>query len=95
MFMGVLLSGWYWVLPRDAVNVETQYMQRGGHLMMSEIHNTGSRAITDVVVQVHFESANGCEIYETMRIEVDSIRRSFFDCRRRSRDACRWLHGVG
>ena len=73
MFMGVLLSGWYWMLPRDSVNVETQYMQRGGHLMMSEIHNTGSRAITDVVVQVHFESANGSEIYETMRIEVDSI----------------------
>lgn len=67
------LSGWYWMLPRDSVNVETQYMQRGGHLMMSEIHNTGSRAITDVVVQVHFESANGSEIYETMRIEVDSI----------------------
>ena len=73
MFMGVLLSGWYWMLPRDSVNVETQYMQRGGHLMMSEIHNTGSRAITDVVVQVHFEYANGSEIYETMRIEVDSI----------------------
>ena len=73
MFMGVLLSGWYWMLQRDSVNVETQYMQRGGHLMMSEIHNTGSRAITDVVVQVHFESANGSEIYETMRIEVDSI----------------------
>ena len=73
MFFGVILSGWYWVLPRDAVNVETQYLQRGGHLLMCEIHNTGSREITDVVVQVHFASANGSEIYETMRIEVDSI----------------------
>jgi hypothetical protein len=73
MFMGVLLSGWYWVLPRDSVDVETQYMQRGGHLLMSEIHNTGSREITDVVVQVHFQSVNGSEIYQTMRIEVDSI----------------------
>ena len=73
MFIGVILSGWYWVLPRDSVNVETQYMQRGGHLMMSEIHNTGSRAITDVVVQVHFASENGSEIHQTMRIEVESI----------------------
>ena len=73
MFMGGLLSGWYWVLPRDSVDVETQYMQRGGHLLMSEIHNTGSREITDVVVQVHFQSVNGSEIYQTMRIEVDSI----------------------
>ena len=73
MFIGVLLSGWYWVLPRDSVDVETQYMQRGGHLLMSEIHNTGSREITDVTVQVHFQSVNGSEIYQTMRIEVDSI----------------------
>lgn len=73
MFIGVILSGWYWVLPRDSVNVETQYMQRGGHLMMSEIHNTGSRGITDVVVQVHFASENGSEIHQTMRIEVESI----------------------
>ena len=73
MFIGVLLSGWYWVLPRDSVDVETQYMQRGGHLLMSEIHNTGSRETTNVVVQVHFQSVNGSEIYQTMRIEVDSI----------------------
>ena len=73
MFIGVLLSGWYWVLPRDSVDIETQYMQRGGHLLMSEIHNTGSREITDVVVQVHFQSVNSSEIYQTMRIEVDSI----------------------
>ena len=73
MFIGVMVSSWYWVLPRDAVNVETQYMQRGGHLMMSEIHNTGSRAITDVTVQVHFQSENGSEIYQTMRIDVETI----------------------
>ncbi len=73
MFLGVMVSSWYWVLPRDAVNVETQYMQRGGHLMMSEIHNTGSRAITDVTVQVHFQSENGSEIYQTMRIDVETI----------------------
>ena len=34
--------------------VETLYMQRSGHLVMSEIHNTGSREITDVELQVTF-----------------------------------------
>ena len=39
MFIGVLLSGWYWMLPRDSVNVETQYMQRGGeHLERPHVH---------------------------------------------------------
>ena len=48
LIVGAIFSGWYWVVPRDSVMVETLYMQRGGHLVMSEIHNTGSRAITDV-----------------------------------------------
>ena len=48
MIITMTVSGWYWLLPRDAVTVETHYMQRGGHLMMSELHNDGSRAITDL-----------------------------------------------
>ena len=39
--------------------VETLYMQRSGHLVMSEIHNTGSREITDVELQVTFQSLDG------------------------------------
>ena len=31
LLITMTLSGWYWLLPRDAVTVETQYMQRGGH----------------------------------------------------------------
>jgi hypothetical protein len=25
LFIGLLFSGWYWVIPRDSVNVETLY----------------------------------------------------------------------
>jgi|TARA_B110000908_G_scaffold142797_1_gene171259 hypothetical protein len=67
-----MVSGWYWALPRDAVNVETQYLQRGGHLMMSEIHNVGSRDITDVSVQIEFQSLDG-EVLDLMSIDVDRI----------------------
>ena len=58
MIITMTVSGWYWLLPRDAVTVDTHYMQRGGHLMMSELHNDGSRAITDVKLEVEFQSVN-------------------------------------
>jgi hypothetical protein len=72
LLMGVIASGWYWALPRDAVDVETQYLQRGGHLLMSEIHNVGSRDITDVSLQIEFQTDEG-EIIDVMSIEVDRI----------------------
>ena len=72
LIVGAIFSGWYWVIPRDSVMVETLYMQRGGHLVMSEIHNTGSRAITDVELEVRFQSLEG-ELLEFMIIEVETI----------------------
>ena len=72
LLMGAIFCTWYWVIPRDSVMVETLYMQRSGHLVMSEIHNTGSREITDVEIQVSFQSLDG-EVLETMGIEVESI----------------------
>ncbi|MCH1422783.1 MAG: hypothetical protein L7U62_04760 [Candidatus Poseidoniaceae archaeon] len=72
LFIGVLVSGWYWALPRDAVNVETTYLQRGGHLMMSEIHNVGSRDITDVSLLIEFKSTDG-EVLDFMSIEAERI----------------------
>lgn len=72
LIVGAIFSGWYWVIPRDSVMVETLYMQRGGHLVMSEIHNTGSRAITDVELEVRFQSLEG-ELLEFMSIEVETI----------------------
>lgn len=72
LIIGAVFSSWYWVIPRDSVMVETLYMQRGGHLVMSEIHNTGSREITDVELEVRFQSLEG-ELLEFMSIEVEAI----------------------
>lgn len=72
LFVGVLMSGWYWALPRDAVNVETTYLQRGGHLMMSEIHNVGSRDITDISLLIEFTNTDG-EVLDFMSIEAERI----------------------
>ena len=72
LIVGLIASGWYWVLPRDDVEVETIYMQRGGHLVMTELLNDGSRAITDVTVQVEFQDEFGNLIQE-MRIDVDEV----------------------
>jgi hypothetical protein len=72
MLITLALSGWYWLLPRDAVTVETHYMQRGGHLMMTELHNDGSRDITDVVLEIEFQTADG-EFIEGMSLELDVL----------------------
>jgi len=72
LVLALLTSGWYWMLPRDAVTVETQYLQRGGHLMMAEIHNDGSRTITDVEVVIEFKTIEG-DLLDRMSIEVKSI----------------------
>ena len=69
LLITLTLSGWYWLLPRDAVTVETHYMQRGGHLIMSELHNDGSRSITDVVLEVEFQTAEG-EFIDSMSLEL-------------------------
>ena len=72
LFFVLAVSGWYWVLPRDSVTLETHYMQRGGHLMMTEIHNDGSRAITDVSIEIEFQTSDG-EIIETMSLELTRV----------------------
>ena len=72
LFIGAVFSSWYWFIPRDSVMVETLYLQRGGHIVMSEIHNTGSREITDVSLDVRFQSLDG-EVLQTMAIDLESI----------------------
>ena len=69
MLIIMALSGWYWVLPRDAVTVETHYMQRGGHLMMTELHNDGSRDITDIVLEIEFQTLEG-EVIDRMSLDL-------------------------
>lgn len=73
LFFVLAVSGWYWVLPRDSVTLETHYMQRGGHLMMTEIHNDGSRAITDVSIEIEFQTSDG-EVIETMSLSSLALR---------------------
>jgi len=62
LLLGLLMSGWYWVLPRDGLTLDTVYMQNGGHILLAEIHNSGSRAVTDLEVVVSFEDEVGEEL---------------------------------
>ena len=62
VLLGLLMSGWYWVLPRDGLTLDTVYIQNGGHILMAEIHNSGSRAVTDLEVTVAFEDEDGEEL---------------------------------
>ena len=73
LLVGLIASGWYWIIPRDDVEIHTVYMQRGGHLVMTELQNDGSREIRDVVVEVEFLDSQDVLI-QTMRVEVDSVK---------------------
>ena len=60
------------MIPRDAVSVETVYIQSGGHIVMSEINNAGTRAITDVEYGFLFLDEEG-RILNSTSTEVDII----------------------
>jgi hypothetical protein len=50
----------FWVIPRDAVSVDTVYMQSGpGHVVLVELHNYGTKPITEVTVTVSFTNIDG------------------------------------
>ena len=56
----------FWVIPRDAVNVEVVYKQGGpGHVVLLQVHNYGSRPITNVEVDATFSNLNGDELNAT------------------------------
>ena len=54
MLIGALASTWYWVIPRDDVEIEVMYLQRNGHVVLTELVNDGSREITNVTLTVEF-----------------------------------------
>lgn len=59
LLLGVFAT-WYWVIPRDAVDVETQYYHRGGgHVTLVKLDNLGSREITDVSINVQMMNMDG------------------------------------
>ena len=46
---------WHWMIPRDAIVVDSVYMQSGpGHVVLAQIHNHGSRQVTDLQVEIEF-----------------------------------------
>lgn len=62
-----IFATYYWVLPRDAVNVDVIYMQSGGgHVILAEVHNVGSREISEVSVEISFEDREGNELNNTI-----------------------------
>jgi len=58
-----VFATYYWIIPRDAVNVEVIYMQSGGgHVILAQVHNVGSRGISEVSVEISFEDQDGNEL---------------------------------
>ena len=50
----------FWVVPRDAVNVEVVYKQGGpGHVVLLQVHNYGTRGIANVEVDATFSNQDG------------------------------------
>ena len=72
MLLGALASTWYWVIPRDDVEIEITYLQRNGHIVLTELTNDGSREITDVNLVVEFMNKDN-EIIADFQVSFDSI----------------------
>ena len=70
MLITLAVSGWYWVLP--AMRLLKRITCNGGHLMMSELHNDGSRAITDVLLEVEFQTVDG-ELIDRMSLDLGKL----------------------
>ena len=67
LLLSSVFATYYWVIPRDAVNVEVIYMQSGGgHVILAEVHNVGSRGISEVSVEISFEDQEGNEMNNTI-----------------------------
>ena len=64
---------WYFLVPRDAVAVEVVYMQGGpGHVVLAEVHNFGSREVTDLSVDMQFETLEG-ELLASSSFDVANL----------------------
>tara|TARA_A100001234_G_scaffold193436_1_gene181189 strand:+ start:177 stop:728 length:552 start_codon:yes stop_codon:yes gene_type:complete len=62
LLLGAIASTWYWIIPRDDVEINVMYLQRNGHIVMVELINDGSREITDVKLRVDFVDSSKTEI---------------------------------
>ncbi len=62
LLLGAIASTWYWIIPRDDVEIDVMYLQRNGHIVMVELINDGSREITDVKLRVDFVDSSKTSI---------------------------------
>ena len=63
----------FWVVPRDAVNVEVVYKQGGpGHVVLIQVHNFGSRPIANVELDASFSNQDG-EVLNSTNFAIGSI----------------------
>ena len=72
MLLGALASTWYWVIPRDDVEVKIVYLQRNGHIVMAELFNDGSREISDVTLKVEFMDEDE-EVLAKLQVSFDQL----------------------
>ena len=72
MLIGALASTWYWVIPRDDVEIEVMYLQRNGHVVLTELVNDGSREITNVTLTVEFVDEEKT-VLDSLQVSFDSI----------------------
>ena len=72
MLLGALASTWYWVIPRDDVEIEVVYLQRNGHIVLTELFNDGSREISDVTLKVEFMDEDE-EVLAKLQVSFDQL----------------------
>ena len=72
ILLGALVSTWYWVIPRDDVEIDILYLQRNGHVVLAELTNDGSREIRDVTLTVDFVDQENT-VLDSLTVSFDSI----------------------
>ena len=72
ILLGALVSTWYWVIPRDDVEIEVLYLQRNGHVVLAELVNDGSREIRDVTLTIEFVDSEKA-VLDGLTVSFDSI----------------------
>ena len=77
LFMAFLLFSTFalvfWAVPRDAITVDVVYMQSGpGQVVLVEVHNLGTKPISDVTIEVKFTDLDG-DILNSTRFHRSEI----------------------
>lgn len=69
---GIMIIG-TWIVPYDRTSVDVVYLQGvGGHVVLVELDNKGSRSITDVQLDIRFLDDDSNEISKSI-FETDEI----------------------